>query len=343
MDASNAETKTAAPHIEILPRSSASSSSSLDKRIAVHSHIKGLGLNALGEAESVSGGFVGQQSARVASGVIVDLIRSKKMAGRAVLYVGGPATGKTALALAVAHELGSKVPFTPMVGSEVYSAEIKKTEVLMENFRRSIGESHGVSLVDSVPCLIPCLALGLKIRETKEVYEGEVTQLAPIEAESPLGGYGKTITHIIIGLKSAKGTKTLKLDPSIFESLQKEKVSVGDVIYIESNSGAVKRVGRSDAFASEFDLEAEEYVPLPKGDVHKKKEILQDLSLHDLDLANARPQASFTIYRRLQTVTYRPIYLSICLSICLWICIHIYIYACIFAYACMHVDVHEYE
>ena len=33
----------------------------------------------------------------------------------------------------------------------------------------------------------------------------------------------------------------------------------GDVIYIEANSGAVKRVGRSDAFATEFDLEAEEY------------------------------------------------------------------------------------
>lgn len=53
------------------------------------------------------------------------------------------------------------------------------------------------------------------------------------------------------------------------------KVLVGDVIYIEANSGAVKRVGRSDAFATEFDLEAEEYVPLPKGEVHKKKEIVQ--------------------------------------------------------------------
>ena len=72
------------------------------------------------------------------------------------------------------------------------------------------------------------------------------------------------------------------------------------MIYIESNSGAVKRQGRywkrkhqnqpnikfqiffnclninfvrSDTFATEFDLEAEEYVPLPKGDVHKRKEV----------------------------------------------------------------------
>jgi RuvB-like protein 1 len=156
-----------------------------------------------------------------------------------------------------------------MVGSEVFSSEIKKTEVLMENFRRSIG---------------------LRIRETKEVYEGEVTELTPVETENPMGGYGRTISNVVIGLKTAKGTKQLKLDPSIYESLQKEKVEVGDVIYIEANSGAVKRQGRSDTFATEYDLETEEYVPLPKGDVHKKKDVVQDVTLHDLDVANARPQ-----------------------------------------------------
>jgi len=91
-------------------------------------------------------------------------------------------------------------------------------------------------------------------------------------------------------LKTTKGSKTLKLAPQIYESLTKEKVSVGDVIYIEANTGAAKRVGRSDAYATEFDLEADEYVPIPKGDVHKKKEVVQDVTLHDLDMANAKPQ-----------------------------------------------------
>ena len=53
-----------------------------------------------------------------------------------------------------------------MVGSEVYSTEVKKTEILMENFRRSIG---------------------LKIKETKEVYEGEVTELKTEEKEEAEG------------------------------------------------------------------------------------------------------------------------------------------------------------
>ncbi|KAH0888626.1 hypothetical protein HID58_051055 [Brassica napus] len=240
------------------------------QRIATHTHIKGLGLEVpTGIPIPLAAGFVGQLEAREAAGLVVDMIKQKKMAGKALLLAGPPGTGKTALALGISQELGSKVPFCPMVGSEVYSSEVKKTEVLMENFRR---------------------AIGLRIKETKDVYEGEVTELSPEETESLTGGYGKSISHVIIGLKTVKGTKQLKLDPTIYDALIKEKVAVGDVIYIEANSGAVKRVGRSDAFATEFDLEAEEYVPLPKGEVHKKKEIVQDVTLQDLDAANAQPQ-----------------------------------------------------
>ena len=59
------------------------------------------------------------------------MIKSKKMAGKALLLAGAPGTGKTAIALGISQELGPKVPFCPMIGSEVFSTEVKKTEILM--------------------------------------------------------------------------------------------------------------------------------------------------------------------------------------------------------------------
>ena len=80
----------------------------------------------------------------------MEMIRSKKMAGRALLLAGAPGTGKTALALAVAQELGSKVPFCPMVGSEVYSSEVKKTEACSRMLPASAHVLVGVSVGPSV-------------------------------------------------------------------------------------------------------------------------------------------------------------------------------------------------
>lgn len=173
--------------------------------------------------------------------MVVDLIKSRKFSGRALLLVGAPGTGKTALALAISRELGAKVPFCPMVGSEVYSTEVKKTEVLSESFRRAIGTRlffpfFSPGDVDGVNSLL----VGLRIKETKEVYEGEVTEITPAEAENPLSGYGKTVSHVIVSLKTVKGTKQLRLDPSIYEAILKEKIIVGDVVYIEHQTGAVK-------------------------------------------------------------------------------------------------------
>ena len=176
-------------------------STTKSQRVATHTHIKGLGLRDDGTANPMAAGFVGQEQAREACGIVVDMIRQKKMAGRALLFTGAPGTGKTALALGIAQELGTKVPFCPMVGSEVYSSEVKKTEVLMENFRRAIGARPGGSRrFRSLGCARPLplagagrgpLAqpirlrpAGLRIKENKEVYEGEVTELTPEYTES---------------------------------------------------------------------------------------------------------------------------------------------------------------
>lgn len=115
------------------------------QRVSTHTHIKGLGLQDDGTAVQMAAGFVGQENAREAAGIVVDMIRcwrrrqlsalrrcfssgsihvqpcsaaaaviqllrrQKKFAGRALLMTGAPGTGKTALALGIAQELGTKV------------------------------------------------------------------------------------------------------------------------------------------------------------------------------------------------------------------------------------------
>lgn len=75
-------------------------------------------------------GMVGQVEARRAAGVIMNMIKEGKIAGRAVLIGGQPGTGKTAIAMGMAKSLGEDVPFTMLAGSEIFSLEMSKTEAL---------------------------------------------------------------------------------------------------------------------------------------------------------------------------------------------------------------------
>lgn len=239
-----------------------------NNNVAIHSHIKSLGLNELGIPISTTNSVMGQEEAREAAGLIVEMVKSRKMSGRAVLISGPAGCGKTALAVGIREELGSGVPFTVMSGTETYSNEIKKTEVLQEALRRSI-------LV--------------RMRELKDVYEGEVVELRIVDEESPLRSHSRRVKEILMTLRTSKESKKLKLSPTLYEQIDKQKIVNGDVVYIEVNSGVVKKLGRGEAHMNDFDLEADIYVPIPKGDVLKRKEVTQSVTLHDLDAANAKP------------------------------------------------------
>lgn len=72
------------------------------ERIGAHSHIRGLGLDDILEARAVSQGMVGQKNARRAAGIVANMVREGKIAGRCILIAGEPSTGKTAIAVAMA-------------------------------------------------------------------------------------------------------------------------------------------------------------------------------------------------------------------------------------------------
>lgn len=110
------------------------------ERIGAHSHIRGLGLDDSLDPRKISQGMVGQVEARRAAGIILNMIRDGKIAGRAILIGGQPGTGKTAIAMGMAKSLGEETPFTMLAGSEIFSLEMSKTEALTQAFRKSIGK-----------------------------------------------------------------------------------------------------------------------------------------------------------------------------------------------------------
>merc|ERR1711985_24085 len=80
------------------------------ERIGANSHIRGLGLDDALEARQVSQGMVGQCSARKAAGIILQMIREGRIAGRAILIGGQPGTGKTAaLTQAFRRSIGVRI------------------------------------------------------------------------------------------------------------------------------------------------------------------------------------------------------------------------------------------
>jgi hypothetical protein len=71
-------------------------------------------------------------------------------------------------------------------------------------------------------------------------------------------GYGKVVSHVIIGLKTAKGGKQLKLDPSIYDSLQKEKARDRCwVCWATAKTASINRPADARTFAARAGLQLE--------------------------------------------------------------------------------------
>ncbi|CAL1396312.1 unnamed protein product [Linum trigynum] len=243
------------------------------ERIGAHSHIRGLGLDSALEARAVSEGMVGQTSARKAAGVILQMIKDGKIAGRAVLIAGQPGTGKTAIAMGMAKSLGLETPFAMISGSEIFSLEMSKTEALMQALRK---------------------AIGVRIKEETEIIEGEVVEVQ-IDRPAVAGAASKTGK---LTLKTTEMETVYDLGAKMIEALGKEKVQSGDVIAIDKASGKITKLGRSFARSRDYDAMGPQvkFVQCPDGELQKRKEVVHCVTLHEIDVINSRTQGFLALF-----------------------------------------------
>jgi len=232
-------------------------------RIGAHSHIKGLGLDDKGKAKFIGDGMVGQTKAREAAGLIVKLIREGKMAGRAILLAGPPGTGKTAIAVGIARELGEDVPFVQLSGSQIYSAEVSKTEVLIRALRK---------------------AIGVRFRENRWVLEGVVEKFEPHFTQHPYNPYQRIVKEAKITLRTKNEKATYTVGPSVAQEMISKGVKEGLVIMIDKEGGHVSVLGVSkEATEAQYDIGRIPTVDIPEGPVEKQREFVYMTTLDELD------------------------------------------------------------
>lgn len=125
---------------------------------------------------------------------------------------------------------------------------------------------------------------------TTEIYEGEITEYRTIKDNNG------DANEMKVTLRTAKSSKTIRIGKALISAFN--EINIGDFIFIDPGAGLIKRLGRGEGHASEFDLECDRYIQLPKCAVNVERCHESITSLYDLDLEYASKLGCITEYVR---------------------------------------------
>mmetsp|Transcript_10471 Transcript_10471/g.20613 ORF Transcript_10471/g.20613 Transcript_10471/m.20613 type:complete len:435 (-) Transcript_10471:103-1407(-) len=228
-----------------------------------HSHINGIEKTEEFRKKDLEFGLIGNNNSHKAGKMIIESIKKNKKGNQIVVFTGTTGAGKTALALAIAKEIGQDIPFYATSGAEIDSLKKKKTAILSEYCRK---------------------AIGINLFENIEFYQGELVDFLIENKFNKKWKSSKIIISVI--LRTSQGSLQLKLHDSLSGNFLKENPKIGDLIQIIPTTQNVKIVGTIRFKETNVKNKNPILSNIPKGNVFKKKKIIQKMTLLDLDYAN---------------------------------------------------------
>ena len=291
------------------------------ERIGAHSHIRGLGLDDALEARKVSQGMVGQVNARKAAGVVRaqsplpgSPFRRIRTAYRPVPCLvpsraGTRASRRPSNARARARSRGRRLELIPPIGRSfsrppgwsphltVPRSLVQPNRQILQMIREGQIAGRAVLLAGQPGTGKTAIAMGMAKALGEEtpfamMAGSEIFSMEMSKTEALTQAFRKAI-----GVKIKEET-VYDLGQKMIESLDKEKVSAGDVITIDKASGRITKLGRSFARSRDYDAMGAQtkFVQCPEGELQKRKEVVHVVTLHEIDVINSRSQGFLALF-----------------------------------------------